>query len=92
MPMNVKPIPTLDERINDIRMRTARDRQRLHPPQRGKAVEPAAATATFPNTNAARRTNSAKRSSSGCGKRDCGHRTSRRSTAGWASTSSPTPT
>src|SRR3954451_3515010 len=23
MPMNVKPVPTLDERINDIRMRTA---------------------------------------------------------------------
>ena len=28
MPMNVQPIPTLDERINDIRMRTAADRQR----------------------------------------------------------------
>jgi acyl-CoA dehydrogenase len=23
MPMNVQPVPTLDERINDIRMRTA---------------------------------------------------------------------
>ena len=36
--MNVKPIPTLDERINDIRLRTARDPQRGHPAQRIEAL------------------------------------------------------
>jgi hypothetical protein len=39
MPMNVKPIATLDERINDIRGPHRRDREHPHPPERVEAVE-----------------------------------------------------
>ena len=37
-PMNVKPVPTLDERINDIRMRTAEIVNERDPPERAQAL------------------------------------------------------
>ena len=54
MSMNVKPIPTLDERINDIRMRTAEIVNEYILPNE-TVLWPAAAKARRPSTSFARR-------------------------------------
>ena len=83
MVMNVKPIPTLDDRINDIRMRTAEIVNDAIVPNEAKLWNLQPAGMTSLNTSVARRSNSGKRSSSGCGRLACGHRTCRKSTGGW---------
>ena len=89
MVMNVKPIPTIDDRINDIRMRTAEIVNDAILPNEAKLWN-LHREGEVSQHERRRRSNSGRRSSSGCGRRGCGLRTSRKSTAGWASTSSPT--
>ena len=87
MHMNCQPIPTLDERINDIRMRTA---QIVN-----EDILPNEAVLWARDRDAADDSESWTRRTERLelrAGRACGRRTSPRSTAGWASTSSPTPT
>ena len=91
MPMNVKPIPTLDDRINDIRMRTAAIvNEEILPNEAVLWRAPAAGARTRRSARRPGRCASTSRTQVKAG--GCGRRTCRRSTAAWASTSSPTPT
>ena len=52
MPMNVQPIPTLDDRINDIRMRTAEIVNEDILPNESRALARAGATASVDEPSA----------------------------------------
>jgi acyl-CoA dehydrogenase len=90
MSMNVKVIPTLDERINDLRIRTAEIVNKWILPNEAKlwGLRRDGATSDRERRQAVQLREESRRS---CGRPGCGHRTCPRSTAGWAWISWPTP-
>ena len=92
MPINVTAVPTLPDHVNDVRLRTAAIVNDEILPREAE-LWPRGRGAMLSEDGRARAHDApARRSARRCATPGSGRRTCRRSTAGWGSTSSPTPT